>query len=242
MQLHKSLRTQLFVNNIALLLTNTKITSINENNVLKLAESLIQTHNSIASVAGSDTNINLIKGIDWEGGKVTDINDAVNSSSAHISGVVNKLISEMEKLIIQEYKHGGKDIPMRLSEANERIMDDYESVGYAALDRYLIVKSDNQNSLNAVKEILNLENGNNVGLIIPKDKGSSLEISFPHSLTGDTLHTINSFNSLCEDEFEHIQVGPVEILKPSIPGMRDISDVEMERSKRINREQEQSYP
>jgi hypothetical protein len=237
--LPKNFSTQIIINNIASVLINNDITDENQNNYISIVESMIQLHNSVSSISGSNTKINKLEGIDWNTGEITDLEALIDTSDDQVDFVQSKAMNDMEKLIIQQQKYIRGQAPDRIRETHEVIMDEYQSIGYKAVDRAVRVKSDNQKSLASVSEIF-MSNSTLEAYIDTRKNGQALEIYFPRSLTEDVLSELNSFNGFCEENDEHIMVEKVIATPPHIQGMKDIQDVERKMSLRKERQAELS--
>lgn len=223
--LPKNFSTQIIINNIASVLINNDISNYDEKNYISIVESLVQLHQSVSSIVGKDTKINKLEGIDWNTGKVTDLNLLINTSDDQVDAVQMKSYNDMEKLIIQQRKYMRGQAPERIRETHERIMDEFQSIGYKAVDRSVAVKSDNQKSLESVTEIF-MSNSELEAYIDTRQNGRALEVYFPRSLTEEVLSHLNDFNGLCDEDDEHIFIEKIIVTPPYIPGMKNIQDVE----------------
>lgn len=229
--LPSNLSTQIILNNIAGLVINNSVPSNEESNYIETVENLLRLHSSIKKLAGSDTKINVLEGIDFDTCKVIDFYDLQESSDEQVDKVQQKAYNDMEKLIIQQQKYMRGQLPEKIRLGHEKIISEFKSIGYKTIDRMVSAKSDNQKSLDAIKEIMDTDSNVN-SFVDVRRNGRVVDIYFPSHLSENVLHNLNNFNSYCDHEDEHIVLEKVIMTGEQIPGMKDIRDVEKARERK----------
>ena len=223
--------TQIILNNIASVLINNTVSGYDEKNYVSLVESMLQMHDSVSKMIGSDTKINKLEGIDWKTNKVTDIDLLIETCDDQVDAVQAKASNDMKKLIIQQQKYIRGQTPERVRQMNDNIINEFKSIGYKTIDRSIKVKSDNQKSLESVAEILRT-NRELDAFVDSRLNGRYLEVMFPEHLTDEVYENLVGFNGLCDEEDEHIVLEKITVAPSAIPGMKDIHDVERKRALR----------
>lgn len=237
--LPKNFNTQTTINNIAFMVNDANDYSNPEKveKLVPIVENLISLHNNIKSLVGSDTKINKLEGINWKEGTIEDIDDLISSADTQIEYVQAKAYNDMTKLIIKSSKNVRGITPEEIRSEHDKIIMDFKSIGYKTNDRMVSVKSDNMQSLDAMNEILKTDTSLDF-FVDSKLTGRTLDIYFPSQYSSAVQENIQNFNSLCEEEDEHISMNNISIVAEYIPGLKDIDDVRRHAERKKEMESE----
>lgn len=233
---------QKILNSIAGMLVDAAINNSTKlNKLFPVAESMIDLYNSIILSGGNKAEINLLKGIDWDSSKITDYDLLIETSDDQVESAQSDSMSKTLVLLskMQQYQSLNKEIPPELYDEKAVQALLCQSCGYKIIDRKMTVTCEEYRDLVMISDCHSSMMSDWSTYVDFNHNGTqSLEIYYPNHMQKEILAEIENVQSSSTP----IKIESIETVFPSIPGCKDVSDLERKQSikEEMNKDSENS--